>query len=113
VKRLDSTVPRSYGWPGKSAARRVECGRTHLGVLLYCLLSVAFTSQMHASSRLNTDVVNMKNGDRITCEIRSLGHEQLTVKQPYASSTVALDWNEVDNIQAKQPFVVIDTKACS
>jgi hypothetical protein len=52
----------------------------------------------------------MKNGDKITCEIRSLEQGQLTVKQPYANSTVVLDWAQVDHIQTNQPFVVIDTK---
>ena len=66
--------------------------------------------QMRASSRLKTDVVFMKNGDRITCEIRSLEQGQLTVKQEYATSTVVFDWNKVDNIQTKQPFVVVDDK---
>ncbi len=67
-------------------------------------------TQMHASSRLKTDVVFMKNGDRITCEIRSLEQGQLTVKQDYANSTVVFDWNKVDNIQTNQPFVVVDNK---
>jgi hypothetical protein len=55
----------------------------------------------------------MKNGDKITCEIRSLEQGQLTVKQPYANSTVAFDWSEVDHIQTNQPFVVVDTKGDS
>jgi hypothetical protein len=65
---------------------------------------------MEASSRLHTDVVYMKNGDKITCEIRSLEQAQLTIKQEYANSTVVLDWNQVDHIQTKQPFVVVDAK---
>jgi hypothetical protein len=52
----------------------------------------------------------MKNGDKITCEIRSLSQGQLTVKQEYASSTVVLDWLKVDRIESRQPFVVVDTK---
>jgi hypothetical protein len=80
------------------------------GALLWILLAAIFTTQTHASSRLKTDVVLMKNGDRITCEIRSLEQGQLTVKQEYANSTVAFDWNKVDNIQTKQPFVVVDNR---
>jgi hypothetical protein len=52
----------------------------------------------------------MKNGDKITCEIRSLEQAQLTIKQEYANSTVVLDWNQVDHIQTQQPFVVVDAK---
>jgi hypothetical protein len=80
------------------------------GSLLYVLMTAMFTPHMHASSRLKTDVVLMKNGDRITCEIRSLEQGQLTVKQEYASSTVVFDWSKVDNIQTKQPFVVVNDK---
>jgi len=65
---------------------------------------------MHASSRLNTDIVVMKNGDKMTCEIRSLNQGQLTIKQDYASSTVVLDWEQVDHIQTNQPFVIVSTK---
>ena len=63
-----------------------------------------------ASTRLSNDVVYMKNGDVITCEIRSLEQGQLTIKQDYANSTVVLDWKKVDHINTKQPFVIIDTK---
>jgi hypothetical protein len=79
--------------------------------MLACwFLATAFTHELHASSRLNTDVVYMKNGDKITCEMRSLEQAQLTIKQEYANSTVVLDWNKVDHIQTKQPFVVVDVR---
>jgi hypothetical protein len=51
----------------------------------------------------------MKNGDVITCEIRSLEQGQLTIKQDYANSTVVFDWKKVDHIRTEQPFVIIDT----
>jgi hypothetical protein len=91
---------------------RAETGRVgwRLTIILCSLLGTVFTSETRASSRLSTDVVYMKNGDKITCEIRSLEQAQLTIKQEYANSTVVLDWNKVDHIQTKQPFVVIDVK---
>jgi hypothetical protein len=52
----------------------------------------------------------MKNGDKITCEIRSLQQGQLTIKQDYAISTVDLDWEKIDRIESKQSFVVADTR---
>jgi hypothetical protein len=77
--------------------------------VLLCFLSAIATTQMHAANRRSkTDLVFMKNGDKITCEIRSLDQGQLTVKQDYASSTVVFDWNKVDHIETKQPFVVVD-----
>ncbi len=62
-----------------------------------------------AGNRLSTDTITLKNGDVITCEIRSLEKGQLTIKQPNASSTVVLDWKSIAKIQSQQSFVVIDT----
>jgi Protein of unknown function, DUF481 len=91
---------------GKQTRNRDLC----LRLLLHALLATASTGRMEASSRFHTDVVYMKNGDKITCEIRSLEQAQLTIKQEYANSTVVLDWNKVDHIQTEQPFVVVDAK---
>lgn len=96
--------------PELAPARRVRYSGLSVKTLLCCFLATAFPSKTLASSRLNTDVVYMKNGDKITCEIRSLEQAQLTIKQPYANSTVILDWSQVDHIQTKQPFVVVDVK---
>ena len=52
----------------------------------------------------------MKNGDKITCEIRSLEQGQLTVKPDYTNSTIVLDWEKVDHIESKQIFIVTDPK---
>jgi hypothetical protein len=48
----------------------------------------------------------MKNGDRITCEIKNLEYAQLTVKAAYSTSTFTLDWAEVERIESPQFFVV-------
>lgn len=82
-------------------------------ILVCWLLAAAFTHEMVASSRLKTDVVYMKNGDKLTCEIRSLEQAQLTIKQEYANSTVVLDWSKVDHIQTEQTFVVVDVRGAT
>src|SRR5580658_5310477 len=110
VTHLESTDPRLCKAPGKGTAKRGKCGLDHPRVLLCALITAIFATPIYASSRLSTDVVYMKNGDKITCEIRSLSQGQLTVKQEYASSTVVLDWRKVDHVQSKQRFVVVDTK---
>jgi hypothetical protein len=61
-----------------------------------------------ADSRPKTDIVYMKNGDKITCEIRSLEKGQLTVKPDYTSGTIVLDWEKVDHVESRQSFVVAD-----
>jgi hypothetical protein len=108
VARLQSFDPRSRELASSitSQLRRPCCAQA----MLCLVLAAMFTTTMHASSRLKTDVVFMTNGDRITCEIRSLVQGQLTVKQDYANSTVVFDWNKVDHIRTNQPFVVVNNR---
>jgi hypothetical protein len=95
---------------GHGSAKRPERSIRWSRALVLIFLAIGLSSQALASSRLKTDLVYMKNGDKITCEIRSLEQAQLTIKQDYASSTVVLDWSKVDHIQTNQPFVVMDVK---
>ncbi len=71
-------------------------------------LLVLITPRAIADSREKTDVIYMRNGDKITCEIRSLEKGELTVKPDYTDSTVVIDWEKVDHIQSTQQFVVSD-----
>ncbi len=59
-----------------------------------------------ASSRTKTDTVYMRNGDKITGEIQSLAHAQLSVKPKYTSTAFVIDWSEVDHLESTQDFVV-------
>lgn len=77
-------------------------------ILLVSGLLLLTAQSALASSRVKTDVVYMKNGDKITCEIQSLSRAQLTVKPDYTSSSVVLDWSKVDRIESIQQFVVTD-----
>ena len=61
-----------------------------------------------ASSRLKTDSVYMRNGDKITCEIQSLEKGQLSVKPDYTNATIVIDWAKVDHLESAQDFVVSD-----
>ena len=49
------------------------------GVLLVIFLGACPAT---AGTRKKTDVIYMKNGDRITCEIKKLEYGQLEVKAP-------------------------------
>jgi hypothetical protein len=62
-----------------------------------------------ASAREKSDVVFLKNGDRITCEIKSLERGMLTVKTD-SMSTVQIRWQDVDVIKSKFVFTVQDTQ---
>lgn len=48
----------------------------------------------------------MKNGDRLTGEIKGLGAGVLYVSMKYILGTSSLDWSEVEHIESKQLFIV-------
>jgi Protein of unknown function, DUF481 len=72
-------------------------------VMLFCL---AVLSAWPALAREKTDVIVMRNGDRLTCEIKSLSADTLYISLDYALGTVSIDWFKVDHLESKQLFVV-------
>jgi hypothetical protein len=68
-----------------------------------CLLILAVWP---AAAREKTDVLVMRNGDRLTCEIKGLSADALYISLDYALGTVSIDWFKVDHLQSKQLFVV-------
>jgi hypothetical protein len=58
------------------------------------------------SAREKTDVIFMKNGDKITCEIKSLRSSTLYISVDYILNTQSVDWSKVDHIYSKQLFIV-------
>ena len=70
------------------------------------LLCGAILMAWPASAREKTDVLVMHNGDRLTCEIKSLSADTLYISLDYALGTVAVDWFKVDHLESKQLFVV-------
>jgi len=61
------------------------------------------------SAREKTDVVILKNGDHIACEIKSLERGMLNVKTD-AMSTISIKWQDVKIIQSSFLFTVQDTQ---
>ena len=59
-------------------------------ILSFTLL---FTSPLFA--RDNTDVIVMKNDDRMTYEIKGLSAGVLSVKLKYVQGTIGVQWSEV------------------
>ena len=70
--------------------------------LLVCFLLFA----LPLFAREKSDVLVMRNGDRLTCEIKSLAADTLSISLDYAAGTVAIDWSKVDHIESKQLFLV-------
>lgn len=72
-------------------------------VLLVMLLLAATT----AAARERTDIITLKNGDRITGEVRKLDLGVVTV-QTDAMGTVTIEWDQVKNLKSTQLFEVED-----
>ena len=54
----------------------------------------------------NTDTIVMKNGDRITCEIKGLKAGVLYVSIDYMLGTSSVEWSKVARLQSPQLFIV-------
>ncbi|HEU4711984.1 MAG TPA: DUF481 domain-containing protein [Pyrinomonadaceae bacterium] len=69
-------------------------------VLLLCLLAVTATAK-HVD-----DVVVLKNGDRLTGEIKGLQSGELRIKADYMAEAVRLDWSKVERLESKSTFMI-------
>jgi hypothetical protein len=58
------------------------------------------------SARDKTDVLVMKNGDRMTCEVKGLDAGVLYVSFDYIDGTASVDWSKVARLESDQLFVV-------
>jgi hypothetical protein len=53
-----------------------------------------------------SDVIVLKNGDKITCEVKGLASDTLYISVDYILNTLSVDWTKVDHIESKQLFLV-------
>jgi len=70
--------------------------------VLWCAFS--FTAPLLA--REKSDVIIMKNGDRITCEIKGLAADTLYISVDYILGTSSVEWSKVDHVESKQLFII-------
>jgi hypothetical protein len=56
--------------------------------------------------RDKTDVLVMRNGDRMTCEVKGLDSGVLYVSFDYIDGTASVDWSKVARLESKQLFVI-------
>ena len=57
-------------------------------------------------ARTKTDVLVMKNGDHLTCEIKGLDDGVLYVKFDYVLGTSSVQWSKVAYLESKQLFII-------
>jgi len=70
------------------------------------LLGAAILAANPLFAREKSDVIIMKNGDRITCEIKALLSDTLYISVAYILGTLSVDWARVDHLESKQLFLV-------
>jgi putative salt-induced outer membrane protein YdiY len=66
-------------------------------LLLFCCTTTALAAK--------TDVIYMRNGDRLTCEIKSLERGRLKVSTD-SMGTVYIEWKDIAQLVSKSTFVV-------
>jgi hypothetical protein len=67
-------------------------------------LSLSFAVPLLA--REKSDIIIMRNGDRITCEIKGLSSDTLYIKVDYILGTSSVEWSKVDHLESGQLFIV-------
>src|SRR5271165_3587961 len=68
--------------------------------------SLAFFLTLPLFGRDSTDIIVMKNGDRLTGEVKGLDAGVLYVSMSYILGTSSLDWSKVARLESKQLFIV-------
>ncbi len=66
--------------------------------------ALVFTTSLFA--REKTDVLVMKNGDRMTCQVKGLEAGVLYVSFDYIDGTASVDWSKVARLESNQLFIV-------
>jgi Protein of unknown function, DUF481 len=77
----------------------------HTKILLMVIL-FGLSSMTPLLAREKTDVIVMKNGDRITCEVKSVDSGGVYASVDYIDGTVKIEWSKVARIDSTQPFIV-------
>ena len=75
----------------------------HIPVFLLSLLSIVLVipTQLLAAE----DVLILKNGDRITGEVKKLNNGDLEFDAPYSDTNFIIKWNEVERIESNADFI--------
>jgi len=75
-------------------------------LVISLIISICASS---AHAKRDDDVVILKNGDRLTGEIKGLQRGELRFKSSYMAEAVRLDWTKVQRLESKSAFLVLLT----
>src|SRR6187402_766410 len=82
-----------------------SCHRRRLTMLAILVVAAASLASP-AFARAKTDVLVMKNGDRITCEVKRLDGGILKAELPYVDGTISINWLQVARLDSTALFLV-------
>jgi Protein of unknown function, DUF481 len=85
-----------------STVFKTEGAMTTRAIILYSTL--LFSGHLFAQAK--SDVIVMKNGDRLTGEIKALGGGVLSVDLPYVDGTLSVQWSQVAKLESDRLFLV-------
>jgi Protein of unknown function, DUF481 len=71
--------------------------------LMILFLTLVCVSSIYAK---DDDVVVLKNGDRLTGEIKGLQRGELKIKADYMAEAVRLDWARIEQLESKSTFII-------
>ncbi len=74
------------------------------------LMTIAIVTIMVCAAQVrarNDDVVILKNGDRMTGEIKGLQRGELKFKAGYMAESVRLDWSKVERLESRGRFLIL------
>jgi hypothetical protein len=71
------------------------------------ILSFVLLPTVSLFAREKTDVIVMKNGDRMTCEVKGLDSGVLSVSLDYVDGTISVQWSKVARLESSQAFLVL------
>jgi len=72
------------------------------GLIIFINLLLGLT----AVAKNVDDVVELKNGDRLTGEIKGLQSGELRIKSDYMAEAVRLDWAKIQRLESKSVFMI-------
>jgi Protein of unknown function, DUF481 len=78
---------------------------TFLRIFSLVVLALTACDRLCAKA-LRGDVVTMKNGDRFTGEVKRLQSGVLYIETDYASSNLAVDWAQVQNVKSTAMYLI-------
>jgi hypothetical protein len=70
------------------------------------LLGFAFLFSLPLIAQESKDIIVMKNGDKFTCEIKSLNAGVLSIKLSYVDGAIGVQWSQIAHLESSRLFLV-------